>query len=96
MSDLTSARGRPFDGWSLGAVGLAVAAVAAWALAGTVSDSLYLPAGLLGAIAFAAGVKGYRDARADGRPSWAPLAAAIVGGALAGFVLAFAIAWAIS
>lgn len=88
MSDLAATRSRITIPAS-SAVGLTcvLAAAGLWVLAGIIDDGLYALAGIFGIVAFAAGLKGRREARSVGGRAWAAaLVAIVLGGLLGGSV----------
>ena len=88
-------RGRP-SSLSYVALALALASVAAWVLAGTLDDGLYVVTGALAITAFAVGGKAWRDAKRVGSPRRSALAAMVVGGVLGGAFIVYTVVWAIS
>jgi hypothetical protein len=88
MSDLTATSSRaPSGPWAYAGFGLALVAAAIWFLAGVVDDGLYAMTGILGLAAFAAGLRGRREAARAGARTWPALVGIVLGGLLGGAVL---------
>ncbi len=97
MSDIATPRVRASSGrLTYAAIGLALASVVVWVLAGIVDDGLYTITGVLGIVAFGLGLKARRGARRAGSRGRPALAAMIVGGFLGAAVIVASIVYGVS